>query len=73
MSALQRYERIHLQAPSYRACLLCEHGGCSAAHTPCKHPAACTAPYPIAVGHMRAPGGPCGPEAELMHFPGLSR
>lgn len=68
MKAIERYERIHLQPPSYRACALCLHGGSCSADASCKHP---DAGQRGTVQAMRAPGGACGPEAVLQDFPGL--
>lgn len=68
--ALERYQRIHLQAPSYRACAVCDHGGSCTPAAPCRHPETNNQRFPT-VAAMRAPGGPCGPEAELQDFPGL--
>lgn len=50
-----------------RGCVLCEHGRGPAEARRCGHPEAPDAP----VDQVRAAGGACGPEAHLMHFPGL--
>mgnify|MGYP001560279149 FL=1 len=56
----------------YRACELCIHGISVAGARHCHHEAA---PRPTAapVHTMRAPNGPCGPEARHLDFPGLTR
>lgn len=50
-----------------RGCVLCQHGTGPAEHRWCTHPQAPHQP----VDQVRAPGGACGPEAKLLHFPGL--
>lgn len=67
---LVRYAQIHLQEPTYRACFVCMHGGSQSASTRCSHQQAGQT-HNGTVQAMRAHGGPCGPEAHLMDFPGL--
>lgn len=50
-----------------RACVLCTHGAGPAHARQCGHPAAAGMPAEAA----RRSGQPCGPEAELLDFPGL--
>lgn len=50
-----------------RGCILCQHGHGTPEHRRCTHPQAPDAP----VEQVRSRGGACGPEALLMHFPGL--
>lgn len=56
----------------YRACQICSHGTDDLAGTRmCQCRAVVQAGQQKPVDQMRKPGGPCGPEAEHLDFPGL--
>lgn len=62
---------MRLQVPEHRACDLCDHGVTLDGQRHCTYVVAVQPAQSQPVQLMRAPLGPCGPNAEHLVFKGL--